>query len=51
MPSFLSKLLGIIHGRRFPYQILGIADYTAFRLKNDAYLNIWSSKQVRVCSL
>ena len=49
--SFSSKRLGIIHGRTYPYQILGNFDYAAVRLETDAYLNTCSPKVGTVCSL
>jgi len=39
MPRFPTKQVGIKHGRRFPYWILGIYDYTVVRLITDAYLS------------
>jgi hypothetical protein len=35
--SFSPEGLRIVHGSRFPYQILGISDCTAVRLQTDAY--------------
>jgi len=37
--SFSSKDLRIVHGRTFPYQILGIFYYTAVRLQTEAYFS------------